>query len=328
MESATVRRAPLIIMALAAWVMVAVNASAGVSETADLSATIDDGLAEVDSGDNLTYTIVTANVGPDDVTGASVSNTLSAGLTCTWTCSASAGSSCTASGSGEIADTVDILSGSSLTYTASCNVTAPGGDTVTNSVTITEPAAGTLTDPEPSNNTASDSTSVNTPVLEAELFVTVSNSLAQVTGGDNTTYTIVAGNSGPEDVTGATFTNSFSAGLSCAWTCSASSGSSCTASGSDEISDSVDILSGGSLTYTANCTVPDSASGSVSSAAAIAVPAGVTDSNPGNNSVADSTAVRAAHGEPIPTMGLWSLLVLSLGMLGIGFRRLTRARMA
>ena len=79
-----------------------------------------DGGAEVQWNEPLVYTIVVANAGPDAAPGTSVTDDFPANLFgVAWTCSASAGASCTASGTGDIADTVSLDPGASITYTAS-----------------------------------------------------------------------------------------------------------------------------------------------------------------------------------------------------------------
>ena len=74
-----------------------------------------------------------------------------------WSCSASAGSSCTATGTGNAArrGSVSLLSGGTATYTLVGNVPsgAPKGAS-TNTVTVNAPA--TATDPNTGNNSASD----------------------------------------------------------------------------------------------------------------------------------------------------------------------------
>jgi hypothetical protein len=72
------------------------------------------------------------------VTGATVSDLLPAQLTgATWTCVASGGSACPASGTGNINATVDLLSGGSATFTLTA--TASGTGTINNTATITAP---------------------------------------------------------------------------------------------------------------------------------------------------------------------------------------------
>src|SRR6185503_18937180 len=77
------------------------------------------------------------------------------------------------------------------------------------------------------------------------------------------------------------------ASLTCTWTCVGAGGGTCTASGSGNINDTVNLPSGGSVTYTASCTISASATGSLSNTATVAAPGGVTDPNPGNNSATD-----------------------------------------
>src|SRR5204862_674245 len=52
-----------------------------VTRSSDLSATKSDGVASVVAGTSTTYTITVKNNGPSDVTGATVSDVLPAGLT-------------------------------------------------------------------------------------------------------------------------------------------------------------------------------------------------------------------------------------------------------
>ena len=68
----------------------------------------------------MTYTITASNAGPSNATGATVADTFPASLTATWTCVGAGGGTCTASGSGNINDTVNLPAGGSVTYTAIC----------------------------------------------------------------------------------------------------------------------------------------------------------------------------------------------------------------
>jgi hypothetical protein len=59
----------------------------------------------------------------------------------------------------------------------------------------------------------------------------------------------------------------------------------------------VNLPAGGSVTYTATCGISAAASGSLSNTATVAAPAGVTDSNPANNSATDSDTVQPGERE-------------------------------
>ena len=94
-------------------------------------------------GQLLTYTVTVTNGGPGYAAEATVSDPLPAALAgggFTWTCSASSGSSCTPSGSGNISDSVGIAAGGSLVYTVSGVVPIAASGTLTNSVTVAPPA--------------------------------------------------------------------------------------------------------------------------------------------------------------------------------------------
>src|SRR4029078_1675266 len=122
----------------------------------------------------------------------------------------------------------------------------------------------------------------------ADLSITKTDGVASVNAGASNSYTIVVTNGGPFNVSGATGTDTFPAAFTGAsWTCLASGGSSCTASGSGNISSWVSLLSGGTATFTVTGTVASSASGSLANTASVAAPAGTTDPTPGNNSATD-----------------------------------------
>lgn len=266
------------------------NNSATDSDTlnlsADLSITKTDGVTVATPGGSVTYTIVASNAGPSNASGSTVADTFPASLTCTWTCVGAGGGTCTAAGSGNINDTVNLPSGGSATYTASCTISAAATGTLSNTATVT--AAAGVSDPTPGNNSATDSDTLG---ASADLSITKTDGVTTVTAGGSVTYTITAANAGPSNAAGSTVADTFPATLTCTWTCVGAGGGTCTASGSGNINDTVNLPSGGSVTYTAACTVSGSASGSVSNTATVAAPAGVTDPTPGNNSATDTDTV-------------------------------------
>ncbi|MEM7052887.1 MAG: hypothetical protein AAF604_24710, partial [Acidobacteriota bacterium] len=103
------------------FLFVSTVAWAGIGSS-DLAITKDDGASVSAIGGSVVYTIVGTNNGPDDIFGATVTDNFPSVLTCTWTCAASSGSSCTGSGSGNISDTVTLLENGTVTYTATCNI--------------------------------------------------------------------------------------------------------------------------------------------------------------------------------------------------------------
>ncbi|WP_440225219.1 proprotein convertase P-domain-containing protein [Dokdonella sp. MW10] len=257
--------------------------------SADLSITKTDGVTSATPGGSVTYTITASNAGPSSATGATVTDTFPAALTCTWTCVGAGGGTCTASGSGNINDTVNLPAGGSTTHTASCTISTAATGTLSNTATVTAPAG--VTDPTPGNNSATDT---DTLAASADLSITKTDGVTSATPGGSVTYTITASNAGPSNATGATVTDTFPAALTCTWTCVGAGGGTCTAAGSGNIIDAVNLPAGGSTTHTASCTISASATGTLSNTATVTAPAGVTDPTPGNNSATDTDTLVAS----------------------------------
>ena len=261
---------------------------------ADLSITKTDGVTAATPGGSVTYTVTASNAGPSNVTGATVADTFPASLTCTWTCVGAGGGACTASGSGNIGDTVNLPSGGSVTYTAACSISAAAAGSLSNTATVAAP--GGVTDPTPGNNSATDTDTLG---AQADLSITKTDGVTAVNAGGTTTYTITAANAGPSNAPSVTVTDAFPAALSCTWTCAGAAGGSCSASGSGNIGDSASLPAGGSVAYTAACNVSISATGSLANTATVAAGGGVTDPTPGNNSATDTDTVNPPIGSTL-----------------------------
>ncbi|MBV9492696.1 MAG: DUF11 domain-containing protein [Acidobacteria bacterium] len=258
-----------------------------ITPTADLSITKTDGVTSATAGGSVTYTITASNAGPSSVSNATVADTFPASLTCTTTCLGAGGGSCTAGPfGGNINDTVNLPSGASVTYTSSCTISGAATGSLTNTATVTAP--GGTTDPNPANNSATD---IDALGASADLSITKTDGVTSVTPGGSATYTITASNAGPSNAPGSTVADTFPAALTCTWTCIGAGGGVCTASGSGNINDTANLPTGGSVTYTASCTVSSLASGTLSNTATVTAPGSVTDTNPGNNSATDTDTV-------------------------------------
>src|SRR5204862_72267 len=146
-----------------------------------------DGVTTATPGGSVTYTITSSNAGPSSATGATVADAFPAALTCTWTCVGAGGGTCTASGSGNINDTVNLPSGGSTTHTASCTISAAATGTLSNTSTVTAPAG--VTDPNPGNNSASDTVALRDAL---PLAITKTDGVTAATPGGSVTYTITA----------------------------------------------------------------------------------------------------------------------------------------
>ena len=134
---------------------------------------------------------------------------------------------------------------------------------------------------------------------QADLAITKTDGVTTATPGGSVTYTITASNAGPSNAPGATVAETFPASLTCTWTCVGAGGGTCTAAGSGNISDTVNLPAGGSVTYTASCTISASAAGSLSNTATVSAPAAVTDPNPANNSATDTDTISPAQGSSV-----------------------------
>ena len=174
------------------------------SAQADLSITKTDGVTSVTAGGSTTYTIVVSNNGPSDVIGATVSDLLPAAVTSdAFTAVQSGGASgFSASGSGNINDTVNMPAGSTITYAVAANISASATGSMSNTATVTAPAG--VTDSNPGNNSATDTDTVAPATVTADLAITKTDGVTSVIAGGTTTYTIVVTNNGPGDVSGAT----------------------------------------------------------------------------------------------------------------------------
>ncbi|HVX12146.1 MAG TPA: DUF4214 domain-containing protein [Pirellulales bacterium] len=240
-------------------------------------------------GTSLTYTIVVTNTGLDDVTGATVDDTLPADFTgASYTATQTGGASgFTASGSGDIHDTVDMPVGSTITYVVSGTIGSAATGTLSNTATVTAPAG--VFDNNTANNTATDSDTL-TPTVDLTISKTDNSpNHPDVTQGTTFQYTITVGNTGPSDVSGALVTDAFPANfLGATYTATATGGASGFSSvGSGNISDTVNLPAGSTITYIVSGTADPAASGPLDNTATITAPAGVTNTNP-NNTASDN----------------------------------------
>ena len=124
-------------------------------------------------------------------------------------------------------------------------------------------------------------------LLSADLAITKTDGVATATPGGSTTYTITASNAGPDPVVGATVADTFPAVLTCTWTCVGAGGGTCTAGPvPGNINDLVNLPAGGSVTYTATCSIAPGATGTLVNTATVA--SAVADPDPANNSATDT----------------------------------------
>ena len=230
------------------------------SPQADLAITKTDGVTNAIPGQPVTYTITASNAGPNPAPGSTVVDTFPAACTSVaWTCTGAGGGTCTASGVGNLNDTVNLPVGGSVTYSATCAISATATGSLTNTATVAPPAA--IHDPTPGNNSATDT---DTLVTGAVVGGTKSASGAPFAVGSTVTYTVVLTNSGSSpqgDNPGPEFTDMLPTQLTLL-SASASSGTAVATIGTNTVTWNGAIPVGGSVTITITATILAGAAGS------------------------------------------------------------------
>ena len=262
-----------------------------ITRRADLGVTKTDNVTTAGPGDVLSYQIVVSNIGPSDVTGAQVTDNFPAQLgSVTFTSTAAGGATGnTASGSVNISQTLNLPVGGSVTYLVSATVSDSATSNILNKVTVTAPTG--TTEINTANNTATDE---DTLLPGVDLSITKTNNATSVTANRNTTYTIVVSNAGPNAANGATVTDTFAALLSNVTYTSVASGGATgnTASGSNNLNETVNLPSGSSITYTVQGLVDAAAAGqTLVNTATVTAPNTVTELNPNNNTATDTDPI-------------------------------------
>ena len=262
---------------------------------ADLAVSKTDGVASVQAGANTTYTITVSNNGPDTAPNASFSDTLPVGMTFV-SLSAAGGWSCTtpAVGVGGAINCTNANFGvGSSVFSLTVNVGAGvvAGTVLVNTAAVSSPAADSI----PGNNSATDSDLVTAALVDLAI---AKNGPASVAGNGALSYTLAISNGGPAAADGAIVTDAAVANFAATTvTCGSNlGGAACPGAPTIGALQGAGIAvptlpAGGSLVFTVSGTA--AATGSITNAGTVAAPAGLTDSNPANNSASKTTAIAA-----------------------------------
>lgn len=159
---------------------------------------------------------------------------------------------------------------------------APGAYPVT--VRVTDNGSTVLTD--------TSTFSINV-FREANISVMQSNGVSALVPGQSTTYEVTVANLGPSIATGVTVEQAATALLTdMLWSCEATSGSQCPASGNGFLSASIDLAARGSVVFRISVWVVEGVSGILSHEITVAAPDGV-DPEPGNDQATDQDVLLA-----------------------------------
>lgn len=194
---------------------------------AALSIVKDDFQTEAIPGTSVIYLITVANAGPSNAPATQVSDPLPAEVTgATWTCEGQNGGVCAASGSGALAELVDLPVGSSVVFAFVASIDPAASGSLTNTATVmpnpVPPPPEGVFDPDLGDNTSSDT---DTLVPHSDLAVdkTIDDATPQPGGAITFTLTVTVG--GPSAGFGVQVIDLLPAGLTnvaasgTGWTC-------------------------------------------------------------------------------------------------------------
>jgi len=259
-------------------------------QAADLSIAKTDGRTTIAPGMAITYTVTVTNSGPSNVANARVLDTVPNTITgVNWSCAIATGTgSCgAANGSGNTINTaVSLNSGAVATYTITGTVSPTASGTLNNTAEVRR--NNDQTDPNPGNNTATDTTDiVRFPI---DLSIAKTDNQTSTTPGSPINYTITVTNLGSQAVTSMRVTDTVPAAIqNPVFTPSAGTYNSSTGDWTG-----LNLATGQSVTLTLSGTVSSTATGTITNTATVAPSGGGTDGNPANNSATDNTAIAAS----------------------------------
>ncbi|MEE8524171.1 MAG: hypothetical protein V3T72_09595, partial [Thermoanaerobaculia bacterium] len=250
---------------------------------ADVAISKEVDLSDAVGGGTLVYTVTAANLGPSAAPSAGVEDAFPTGLACGWTSAASGGATGnTVAGAGDLSEVLALPAGSSVVYSATCEIDLDVSGTLRNTATIAAAA-----DPDASNDAAVTTTEVQGI---ADLGIELSGPDTAVPGTELTGVTYTVFNRGPQDVVGARILAPFPPQLDAtSWTCTASAGGSCNAGPvAGNLDDFFDLAVGASAVYTVTATVRSAATGTVDLSGMVLTPPSLADPNPLDNAAGTS----------------------------------------
>ena len=250
-----------------------------VERQADVGITKSDAVDPVTAGDNVTYTMVVSNGGPDAAQNVVVTDTPPSGVV--FVSATPDQGSCSHSGGIVTCLLGTVANGSSVNIVLVVETTTDG--VLTNAVIVVSD-----TDPNPDNNRATEQTTVGPK--EADLGVSKSDAVDPVTVGDNVTYTLVVSNNGPNDAENVVVTDTLPSGV--VFVSATPDQGSCVESGGIVTCNLGSLANGSSVSIV--LVVTTTTDGQLTNSASVT--SDTPDPNPGNNGVSEDTTVEPPPG--------------------------------
>jgi uncharacterized repeat protein (TIGR01451 family) len=238
---------------------------------------------QVTAGRSVEYVVTVKNDGVSTAENVVLEDVLPMDVTPTSIVASSGNCSAGLPGNPTVCGLGNMASGASATVTIRAGVLAsePAGKVLVSNATV-------YSDVPDAENAFNFDTNLTTVNAWADLSLEKSNLTADVLVGGQVKFKIEVGNDGPSDAMNAVVMDMMPSGISgVSWQCTGFSGAVCSASGSGDIMDEVDLPVGGWMVYTVTATRDDG--DAIVNEAGVTVPNGVSDPQSGNSS--DSATV-------------------------------------
>lgn len=251
-------------------------------EVADLAITKTGAPDPAIAGESLTYTLSVTNDGPFDAPGVTITDPLPAGAT--FDSATPSQGSCSEAGGTVTCELGTLTVGESATVELGITLdpSLADGATFTNTAEVT----GDLPDPDMSDNTATEETTI---VRQADLSIAKTGDPDPAVAGDSLTYSLTVSNDGPSDASGVTITDTLPDGAT--FDSATPSQGSCSEAGGTVTCELGDVAAGASATaeivVALAPSLPDG--GTISNTAEVA--ANEEDPDPSDNTATEETGV-------------------------------------
>lgn len=248
------------------------------------------GPAEAVAGTQISYDVLVTNAGPSDALGIVVADVTPMEVgDVSWTCSASAGSTCPGSGTGDPSFAADVLVGGQLDIEVIGTIDPSFIGQMIN-VALLTPEPGS-TDPTLDDQRSEVITNV---VAVADVTVEKTTLTDPVIAGLPVEYQLVASNLGPSDAPDVELVDNLPNALAdSTWTCTASGAATCPPSGTGDVAFSASLPAGSSVEILVTGQLDPSTTGTLANtfSAAVQQPATDPDSDNDSASVIDPISV-------------------------------------